>query len=939
MNFKRTLAFLFVIVLIMTSIVSAQKSEKLPPIKYKEITLKNGLRVIMHEDHSTPIVAVNLWYHVGSKNEVVGKTGFAHLFEHMMFQGSKHYDKDYFGPLQEAGANINGSTNSDRTNYYEVVPSNFLELALWLESDRMAYLPDALTLDKLNNQRDVVKNEKRQRYDNVPYGNVSEKIAELMYPANHPYHWTTIGSLDDLTAASEDDVKAFFRQYYVPNNTSLTIAGDFDPKDAEALVKKYFEPIPKGADIKRPNPPQPKLDKEIRYSMEDSVQLPAIYMVWNGVPQYTPNEPALDMLGRILSSGRGSRLQSSLIYDKQISQNIGAFNATREIAGQFQISSIAKPNKTTDEIEKEIVAQIEKIKQEPPTAEEMTRALNGIESQTIFSLQTVLGKANQLNGYNTFLNKPDYFQGDLDRYAKVTPADVQRVAKQYLTDKKLVLAVTPRAKGAKSVASSESNRPTSKPASDKVEKTGEMMNADKMAQNDPLYKQPAPKADPKFTLPTIEKTKLSNGLEVWLVRQTELPIVSMNMVFKTGSTNDPGDLSGVSDFTAGLLDEGTKKRSAEEIANEVQSIGAQLFAGGNDDASTVRMATLTKNFDKALDIYSDVVLNAEFPADEVETYRKRQLVGLLQRRDNPNAIANLVYNKILYGAAHPYGVALTEKSAKAIKREDLIKFRDTFYRPNNAVLIVVGDTDLKTLKPKLESSFKDWKPGDISQVTLPDAPTQEKALIYVVDKPGAAQSVINIGQIGVSRESPDYFPLQIMNSLLGGQFTSRINMNLREDKGYTYGARSGFAFRRGAGPFTASAPVQTAVTAESVIEFLKEINGVRGEIPVTQTELDYNKQSLIRRFPSGFETIDQIASQLGNVVIYDLPDTYFNDYITRINAVSLDDVNRVANKYLTPDKMAILIVGDRKVIEPKLKEIKGLGDSIVYLDADGNQLK
>ncbi|MEO8072094.1 MAG: pitrilysin family protein [Acidobacteriota bacterium] len=922
----------------MTSMVSAQKSEKLPPIKYKEITLKNGLRVIMHEDHSTPIVAVNLWYHVGSKNEVEGKTGFAHLFEHLMFQGSKHYDSEYFTPLQEAGANINGSTNSDRTNYYEVVPSNFLELALWLESDRMGYLPDAMTMDKLNNQRDVVKNERRQRYDNVPYGTAGEKIAELMYPENHPYHWTTIGSLEDLSAASMDDVKAFFRQYYVPNNTSLTIAGDFDPKEAEALVKKYFEPIPKGADIKRPTPPQPKLEKEIRYSMEDSVQLPALYMVWNGVPQYTPDEAALDMLGRILSSGRGSRLQSSLVYDKQLSQNIGAFNATREIAGQFQISSIAKPGKTTDEIEKEIVANIEKIKNEPPTADEMNRALNGIEAQSIFGLQTVLGKANQLNSYATFLNKPDYFQADLDRYRKVTSADVQRVAKQYLTDKKLVMTIMPRSKGAKSVTADPSNKPTSKPGSDKMEKSGEM-KADKMAQDDPLYKQPAPKADPKFTLPTIEKTKLPNGLEVWLVKQAELPIVSMNMVFKTGSTNDPQNLSGLSDFTAGLLDEGTKKRSAEEIANEVQSIGAQLFAGGNDDASTVRMATLTKNFDKALDIYSDVILNAEFPEKEVETYRKRVLVGLLQRRDNPNAIANLVYNKILYGATHPYGVALSEKSAKAINREELMKFRDNFYRPNNAVLIVVGDADLKTLKPKLESSFKDWKAGEVSQMTLPDAPMQEKALIYVVDKPGAAQSVINIGQIGVSRESPDYFPLQVMNSLLGGQFTSRINMNLREDKGYTYGARSGFAFRRGTGPFTASAPVQTAITAESVIEFLKEIKGVRGEIPVTQTELDYNKQSLIRRFPSGFETIDQIASQLGNVVTYDLPETYFNDYITCINAVSLDDINRVANKYLTPDKMAILIVGDRKVIEPKLKEIKGLGDSIVYLDAEGNQLK
>lgn len=325
-----------------------------------------------------------------------------------------------------------------------------------------------------------------------------------------------------------------------------------------------------------------------------------------------------------------------------------------------------------------------------------------------------------------------------------------------------------------------------------------MTMENKQSKDDPLYKQPAPKANPTFTLPNIEKSKLSNGLEVWLVKQQELPIVSMNMVFKTGSTNDPQDLTGISDFTSGLLDEGTKTRSAVEIANEVQNIGAQLFTTSNDDNSSVRMLTLTKNFDKALDIYADVIQNAEFPADELETYRKRQIVGLLQRRDNPNAIAGTVYNKILYGAAHPYGVALNEKSVKAISRDALVKFHESFYRPNNAVLIVVGDTDLKTLKPKLEAKFKDWKTGDVSSVNLPDAPVRDKALIYLVDKPGAAQSVINIGQIGVSRESPDYFPLVVMNSLLGGQFTSRINMNLREDKGYTYGARSGFSFRRGA---------------------------------------------------------------------------------------------------------------------------------------------
>ena len=935
MNFKKFIAFLSVL-LLMTTTLTAQKKADLPPLKYEEFRLKNGMRVIMHEDHSTPIVAVNLWYHVGSKNEVPGRTGFAHLFEHMMFQGSKHYNKDYFGPLQEAGANINGTTNADRTNYYEVVPSNFLELALWLESDRLGYLLDAMTMEKLNNQRDVVKNERRQRYDNVPYGTAFENISRLMYPKDHPYHWTTIGSLEDLSAASMEDVQNFFRTYYVPNNATLVLAGDINPKEARKLVEKYFEPIPKGGEIKRPNPPMPKLEKEVRYAAEDSVQLPRLYMAWHTVPQYSADEAALDILGRILSSGRGSRLQSKLVFDKQISQDVGVSHFSREAAGLMYLSSTAKPGKTTEEIEKEILSEIE-----PPTADEISRALNGIEASSIYGLQTVLGKADQMNAYATFVGKPDYFQTDLERYRKVTPADVQRVANTYLNDKRLVMTISPRKGKAESVASSASNRPTSV---NKEKEAAENKAEEQKAENQKddknwRYTQPTPKANPKFALPNIEKSKLSNGMEVWLVRQTELPIVSMNMVFKTGSTEDPQGLTGLNDVTSALLDEGTKTRSAVDISNQVQAIGAQLFTTANADSSAVRMLTLTKNFDTALDIFSDVIQNPEFPDAEVENYRKRLLVSLMQRRDNPAAIANLVYDKILYGETHPYGVTISEKTAQAIKRDDMKNFHQAFYRPNNAVLIVVGDMDMKTLTPKLEAEFKDWKAGDVSMIDLPDVPQRDNALIYLIDKPGAAQSVINIGHIGVERGSPDYFPLMVMNSMLGGQFSSRINMNLREDKGYTYGARSGFSFRRGAGPFTATAPVQTAVTKESVMEFLKELKGIRGEIPVTQQELEYNKQSLIRRFPAGFETVDQISSQLGNVVVYNLPETYFNDYITRINAVTLEDVNRVANKFITPDKMAIVIVGDRKVIEPELKKIEGVGSSIVVLDAEGNPMK
>ena len=925
MNCKKTFVFLLAFALFMTTDGIAQKNDKLPPIKYKEITLKNGLRVIMHEDHSTPIVAVNVWYHVGSKNEVTGRTGFAHLFEHMMFQGSKNYDADYFTPLQEAGANINGSTTSDRTNYYEVVPSNFLELALFMEADRMGGLLDAMTQEKLNNQRDVVKNERRQRYDNQPYGTASERIGAIMFPKGHPYNWSVIGSLDDLSAASLEDVKGFFRQYYVPNNASLVIAGDFQPKQAKQWAEKYFGSIAKGAAITRPNPARPALDKEIRVTVEETVPLPRVYMVWHSVPQGDKDEAALDMLGSILSNGRGSRLQSNLVYEKKLAQTIGAFNGTREVAGTFQVTATASPKKTLDEIEKEINVEIERIQKTAPSADELSRSLNQVESGTIFGLQNILGKADALNSNATFFGKPDLFQKQLDEYRAVTPADVQRVANTYLTKNRLIMSFVPvKSDTMAPKTSAAANKPTS-------------VSDDKKKGATDSSKLPKAGADPKFNLPAIEKSKLSNGLEVWTVRQNELPIVSMNMVFKTGGTFEAAEKSGVSQITATLLDEGTKTRSALDIENQLQAIGASLNANSGWDSTGVSLSTLTKNLDQALDIYSDVIVNPTFPETELETVRRRALVGFLQRKSNPNAISNVVYDRVLYGKDHPYGRQLSgdETSIKNLSRNDLMSFYESTYRPNNAVLIVVGDVESKTLMPKLEKAFANWKPGTVSSGTLPTAQIRDKAGIYLVDKPNAAQSVVSIGQIGVSRDNPDYFPLQVLNSTLGGSF-SRLDMNLRENKGYTYGARSNFTMRRGAGPFTASADVQTAVTKESVMEFIKEIKGIRGEIPITAQELESNKQRIIRGYPRGFETVGQISGQLSNLVVYGLPDSYFNEFISKVNAVTLGDVNRVANKYLTPDKLAIVIVGDRKAIEPGLKE---LGYDLQILDTEGNPVE
>jgi len=895
---------------------------KLPPINVKEYKLSNGLRVITHIDRSTPIVTVGTWYHVGSKNEAVGRTGFAHLFEHMMFQGSKNYDSDYFTPLQEAGGSVNGTTNQDRTWYFETMPSNFLELALFMEADRLGGLLPAMTQEKLDNQRDVVKNERRQRVDNQPYGAAFEKIGEIMFPKPHPYNWTTIGSLDDLQAASMEDVKEFFRQYYTPNNTILVISGDFNEVQAKRWIQKYFGPIPKGSAIRRPTLAQPKLDSVIRTVIDDPLApFPRRYLVWHSVRQYHADEPALDILANILSSGRGSRLQSNLLYGKEMVSQVNAFNSTNEIAGTFQIQATARPGKSLEDIEQEINKEIERIKNEPPTAEEMWRSKNSIEAQTIFGLQTVLGKAGQLTNYAGYVGRPNHFQADLDRYAKVTAADVSRVANQYLIANHLIMTYNPQ-RAAAGGGTRAANTPTSVKSEKKDQAKIDAQSA----------KLPKGGPDPKLSLPPIVKTKLSNGLDVWMVEQKELPIVSFNLLLKTGQTNEPDNRTGVAGLTSALIDDGTKTRSAVEISNALQSLGANMGAGSGWDSTNVTLQTLTKNVDRALEIYADVIQNPTFPEKEFTALRERQIIGLRQQKSNPNIVAEQVYNKVLYGA-HPYGRSNTERSLRAISRDDLQRFYDSTFRPNNGVLIVVGDYNQAGMKAKLESAFANWKPGDVSVRSLPAATAQTGAAVYLIDRPNSAQSVVSIGQVGVDRMNPDYFPVVVMNSILGGAITSRISMNLREDKGYTYGAGSGMTYRRGAGPFRAGGDMQTAVTKESVMELMKELRGIGGELPITQKELDYNKQSLIRRFPAGFETTGNISFQLANLVTFGLPDSYFNDYIRNVNAVTLDDVNRAARKYLDPSKMAIVIVGDRNVIEPGLKE---LGYPINILDTEGN---
>jgi zinc protease len=908
----------------------AAPARVLPPIPYTEFTLPNGLRVIMHEDHSIPIVAVNVWYRVGSKNETPGRTGLAHLFEHLMLQGSKNYDDDFFRAIQPVGGTTDASTNSDRTSYFEVLPSNYLERALFLEADRMSNLLEVLTAAKLANQRDVVKNEKRQNFDNRPYGLVPARISELLYPEGHPYH-SLIGSLEDLNAASMTDVKGFFRRFYTPNNASLTIAGDINPLDVKRLVTKYFSPIPRGPATSRIITPQPVLARELRATMQDRVSLPRLYLVWHTGPEFSADDAALDILASILAGGKFSLLDRAMVYDQQVAQDVSADHMSRELAGTFNITVTAKGGTSPDSLAAIVTREIARLAAQPPPREAVERAYNQREAAFVYGLQTVFGKSDRFNAYATYRGLPGYFEQDLARYRAVTPGDVQRVARRYLTDKRLVLTVFPGARDAVTPASlsqvgSAYAVPAPPPAS----------GANVVAAAGAEAALPKAGPAPRFALPQIQRRKLTNGLDVLVVEHHELPVVTMNLVVKSGSAADPADRAGLAYAVANLLDEGTATRSSTDIADQLAAIGAQLSSATGWDATTLTLTSLTRHADAAISIFSDVLLNPAFAEAELARYRATRLTALAQGRDDANAISGIVFPAILYGSNHPYGRPPrgSEASTRGLTPAEVRAFYGAHYVPNNSTLIVVGDVKPDEIVARLEQGLVGWKPGIAAPVQLAPTSARDRSTIYVVDRPGAAQSVISIGHVGVARSSPDYFPLLVLNSILGGQFASRVNMNLRENKGYTYGARTSLEFRHGPGPFIASAGVQTAVTTQSIVEFLKELRGIRGDIPITEAELVNAKRGLTLAFPRSFETPAQIASRLADVAIYGLPPDHFDNFVANIERVSLADLARVASSSIDPARVAILVVGDRKAIEPGLRLLGGLGP-ITFLDAEG----
>jgi len=883
-------------------------------IPFEKFVLPNGLTVIVHEDRKAPIVAVNVWYHVGSKNEKLGKTGFAHLFEHLMFNGSKNFNDDYFQALDRLGAtDLNGTTNNDRTNYFQNVPTAGLDQVLFLESDRMGHLLPAVDQKKLDEQRGVVQNEKRQM-ENEPYGLAYELATKATYPPGHPYSWTVIGSMEDLNAASLKDVQDWFKTYYGASNAVLVLAGDIDVKTAKEKAEKYFGWIPPGPPPVRHTEWIAKRTGVQRQYAEDQVPQSRIIKVWNVPPVYTRDAEMLDLTSTVLGGGRTSRLYKRLVLQDQLASSVETTNEGNEIAGQFNIVATARPGVDLKKLEAALDDEVARYLHTGPTEQELKLAktqalagfLRGIERIGGFG-----GKSDVLASCQVYTGDPGCYKRSVEVTEQARWPEVKTVANRWLSDGVYILEIHPKAKLKEATPDTDRS------------------------------KLPPGGAPSTLRIPTSQRTTLSNGMKVVLAERHETPTLNLALQFDAGYAADYLAAPGTAALTNRMLLEGTAKRTGPQISERNAELGAQISANSSLDTSTVNLAALKMNLDDSLELYADVIRNPAFPAADFDRIKKLQQAGIQREKAEPNSLAQRLLPVLIYGKGHPYGNPLTgsgtEASLATITRESVMQFYNSWYKPNNATLHIVGDTTLAEIKPKLEQLFGDWKTGEVPKKSLTPVQHREKTTIYIVDRPGAIQSVIMAGHIGPPRANPDEPAIDVFNSVLGGSFISRLNMNLREDKHWSYGAFTTFVGARGQRPFLAMAPVQSDKTKESLAEFAKEFRDVLRVKPVTDEEVAKMQESLTRSMVGERETKAGVLGDMLSITRYGLPEDYFATYAAKVNSLKKSDVNAVAERILRPEKMIYVVVGDRAQIEKGIRELN-LGD-VQLLDADGNPAK
>ncbi len=883
-------------------------------IPYKKFVMQNGLTLIVHEDHKAPIVAVNIWYHVGSKNERPGKTGFAHLFEHLMFGGSENVKTTYINAFEKIGAtDLNGTTSNDRTNYFETVPTSALDYALFLESDRMGHLLGSFDAKTLETQRGVVQNEKRQG-ENQPYAVAWQLIADAAYPAGHPYSWRVIGLMDDLNAASLDDVKEWFRTYYGPSNATLVVAGDIDPATARAKVEKYFGDIPAGPPVAHQEAWIAKMTGSHRERVEDRVPQPRIYKVWNVPQRGTPGEAYLDLVVHCLGGGKDSRLYKRLVYDEQIATSINVGDQNNEIAGQFTITATLKPGQDLTKAESAIDEEVARLIATGPTADELERAKTTYLAEFVRGLDRVGGfggKSDVLAEGQVFMGDPSAYKTWMRYKETATVAQVQAAAKQWLSDGDFVLEVVPF--------------PTFTNAASPIDRS----------------KLPEVSAPAEGKLPKLQRATLSNGLKIVVAERHDTPIVDATMLFDAGYAADQFASAGIASLTMALLTDGTRTRDALQISNGLQRLGAQLEAGSDLDSSTVSLSAVKPKLDDSLALFADIILNPSFPDADFQREKKLLLARIEQEKVQPLPVILRVLPAILYGKDHAYGNPSsgsgTSASVGRIGREDLIRYHGTWIKPNAATLIVAGDTTLSEIQPKLERLFGGWRPGDMPKKNLAKVGLPPKPTVYLIDRPGALQSMIMAAEAAPPKNSPQEIAADVMSDMIGGTFSSRLNMNLREDKHWSYGAFSRFRAAKGQQIFLARAPVQTDKTKESLTEMNKELREFAAAKPVTDTELQATVSNRTMKLPGSRESLDSVVSTVQEIVEFGYPDDYFDTYAAKVRSLRTADIQDAARSVLHPDNLIWVVVGDRAKVEGGIRALN-IGE-VHVIDADGNAVK
>jgi zinc protease len=902
-------------------------------VPFEKYKLPNGLTVVLNVDKSDPIAALAVYYHVGSSREVPGKTGFAHLFEHMMFQKSENVPEDtYFKNIQGAGGTLNGSTNQDRTNYYEIVPKNALEMAMWMESDRMGYLENMVTKSALVNQQNVVQNEKRESVDNAAYGFNQGLIGKNLYPKGHPYSWTVIGEMEDLTSATVEDVKAFHKKFYAPNNATVVISGDINKEEVKAMVAKYFGEIPSGTTIEKRGPMPVSLASTVKLYHEDNfAKAPQLTMVFPTAERYSKDSYALNFLGDLLAGTKKSPLYVVLVKDKKLTSRVMTRNGSQELAGSFTISITANPDVNLTEVEKAIFEGITKFEKDGFSEEDLTRIKAGYETRFYNSFASVQGKAFQFAEYTMNTGDPEYYKKDLAAIQAVTMADVKAVFNKYIKGKNFIeTSFVPKGKvsliaeGSKNAGIVEED--VTKAAEVKSDATTEEPIVKTITKLDRSV-MPKIGPDPEVTIPSPWKASLSNGIKVWGIAQNELPLVQYSLVIDGGHMLDKVEKAGVANLVATMMNEGTKNKTPEQLEDAIGLLGASIRVTSSNEDISVEVSSMTKNFEKTLALVQEIILEPRWDAESFALAKSRIINSLKRNSASPDYLASSNLNKLIFGdnilATDATG---TEASVTAITMDDLKEYYNKYMSPSIAKLLVVGNVDQARVKTALTDLNLKWKPKDvvIPQIQVPGAP--EKSQIYFVDVPGAKQSVIAIGAPSLPRTDPDFFPATVANYKLGGSFNGIFNLILREEKGFTYGARSSIVGASNYGTFIATSRVRTNSTLESVTIFKTEMEKYRKSIP--QEYIDFTRSSLMKSNALRFETLGNLLSMLNTMTAFNLPDDFIKREEKFVKDLTIEKELALVNKYIDPARMYYVVVGDAKTQLDELEKV-GLGKPIL----------